>query len=226
MKNYKIGFIFTIIICTLFVGCSSSEEMQQEEQKPPQPSATEMMQKELNDLRAENGSLKAQIAKLEQDNRASTVRAAELETQLAELKERMIATPTPASRGTGVNVSNTHAAYDRALNLFRSRNYNEAANTFQAILDAGAPPDLEDNCHYWLGESECGAKNYNEAIGHFNQVFSFARSEKKDDAQIMIANCYYAMGNKSKARAEYQKLIDKYPASPYAKRAKARLEKM
>ena len=94
------------------------------------------------------------------------------------------------------------------------------------MLDAGAPAGLEDNCHYWLGECSYATKNFSNALEHFQHVFTYKVSEKKDDAQIMIANCYWRMGNKAKAKEEYQKFIDKYPASPYVNRAKERLGKL
>jgi len=40
----------------------------------------------------------------------------------------------------------------------------------------------------------------------------------------MIANSYLAMGNKQKAVEEYEKLLKKFPASPFVKRVKEKLE--
>ena len=189
---------------------------------PPQPSATEMMHKELNDVRAENSALKQQVATLEQENRTATARIADLETQVTELKEQLIVLQTPPKPV----ITNVQESYQQALQQFRSRNYEDAATTFQAVLDAGASERLEDNCHYWLGECAYGAKKYTEAIEHFQKVFDFRISEKKDDAQMMIANCYLSMGDRAAAKAEYEKLITKFPASPYVKRAKERLSGM
>jgi TolA-binding protein len=224
-RKWKTGVITAVMLMSGFmiIGCASSDETSKENAAPPAPSATETMKKQITNLQAENISLRSQVEKLQQDNRAATARIAELETQLTELKEKPAATPTMPLKST---ISNTREAYDRALGLFRSRSYKEAAATFQSILDAGAPEGLDDNCTYWLGECAYGAKNYEVAIEQFEKVSSYPRSEKKDDAQIMIANSYFAMGNKVKAKAEYHKLIDKYPASPYVKRAKARLGQM
>ena len=205
----------------IIIGCSASEEGTKEKASPPPlPSATEMMNKSMADLKLQNDSLKSQIIKLEQDNRAATAHAAEIETRMNELKEKLSAPPPK------MKTINVHDTYAKALVLFRSRNYQECASTLQSILDEGAPVDLQDNCHYWQGECAYAVKNFKEAVEHFEKVFTFKVSEKKDDAQIMIANCYRAMGNKSKAKAEYQKLIDKYPASPYVRRAKEKLERL
>ena len=238
---------FNIIVLVwglMMAGCASSEETAQEKTSPPpSPSATEMMQKEMVNLRTENANLRQQISKLEQDNRTLTAHSAELETQLAEIKERLMTTPPPPPTYTpppptpvvsppfklpssNPTVTNARESYDLGLQTFHSRNYQDAASTFQAILDAGNAGDYEDNCYYWLGECAFGSKNYNEAIEHFQKVFAFSKSEKKDDAQMMIANSYSAMGDKANAKAEYQKIIDKYPASPFVAKAKARMSKL
>lgn len=209
-----------VIISTIIIGCSSSIEANRVPPPPPSLSATEIMQKELADSKAEKLALEKQIAKLQQDNNAATARAAEVETQLAEMRTKISTTPPKPI------FSDKRTGYERALQLFRVRNYDEAASILQNEIDGGAPDDLLDNSHYWLGECAYAQKDFAGAIEHFHHVFTFARSEKKDDAQIMIANSYFAMGNKTAARAEYEKFLDKFPASPYAKRAKERLGKL
>lgn len=227
MKQLR-TFLFSSLFMAglVFAGCSASDEPTHEKTQPPappQPSATEMMTKEMTTLKTQNDSLQQEITKVEQNNRLTTARAAELETQVAELKEKLTAPPPKVTKPA---IGNTLNYYEQALQIFRARKYQEAATMLQGILDAGTPPGLEDNCHYWLGECSYAVKNYNDALEHFQHVFTYNVSEKKDDAQIMIANCYLGLGNKAKAKAEYQKLIDKYPASPYAKRAKERLGKL
>jgi TolA-binding protein len=182
-----------------------------------------MMTQEMTILKTQNDSLKQEISKAELSNRLTTARTAELETQVAELKEKLTA---PPSKVTAPKTGNTRDYYEQGLQTFRVKKYQEATAIFQGMLDAGAPADLEDNCHYWLGECSYAMKNFTEALEHFQHVFTFKVSEKKDDAQLMIANCYWGMGNKAKAKEEYQKFIDKYPASPYVNRAKERLGKL
>ena len=113
--------------------------------------------------------------------------------------------------------------YHDALDEFHNRKYEDAAALFQKVYDEGAPKGLDDNCVYWIGECLYGRKQYDSAIAQFKKVFDFKWSEKKDDSQIMIANSYFALGDKKTAKEEYEQLIKKYPASPFVKRAKAKL---
>ncbi|HMD14431.1 MAG TPA: tetratricopeptide repeat protein, partial [Bacteroidota bacterium] len=220
----KHGFLFfTIAVGLILGGCHASDETskdQTEPAPPPQASATEMMQKDLVTLRSANDSLLQLVTKLQQDNRSAAAHNAELETQIGQLKEQLAAIPPPPPKPAMANVKE---GYAHALQLFHSKNYEESSALFQEVLDAGAPVTLQDHCDYWLGECAYGQKHYAEAIDHFKKVFEFKISKKKDDAQMMIANSYLAMGEKVKAKAEYDRLIKKFPASPYVERAKAKL---
>ena len=214
--------IVLLILCgVLLWGCGGSKESQQ---PPPGQSATELLQKQLSELKRENESLKQQVDKLQQDNRIATARAAECETQLAEMREKATAPPPPVTP-PAVRVTDAGAAYQQAMGLFKQKKYPDAAAGFQSIIDAGGS-GMDDRCRYWIGESNYGMKNYQEAVGQFEKVFGFPKSTKKDDAQMMIGNSYFAMGDKAKAKEAYQKLVDTYPASPYAKSAKAKIAKI
>ena len=116
--------------------------------------------------------------------------------------------------------------YERGLGLAREKHYEEAASVFMGLLNTSPPEGLESNCHYWIGECYYGMRQYREALPHFEQVLGYQQTSKKDDAQLMIANCYKRVGDKEHARQEYQKLIDQYPASPYVQRARDELAKM
>ncbi len=211
------GLLFLLLIGSfLLSGCGTTEEAEKEEIPPP-PSATELLQQELNGLRTENSVLKKQISTLEQDNRTSVAKSADFETQLADCNEKLKAAETPP-------VTDPRVSYQQALLLFNSRQYEQASLLLQQILSTGVPERLEDNCHYWLGECAYGSRKYREAVDHFRKVFGFRISEKKDESQVMIANSYYAMGNKVKAKEEYEILLQKFPASPYARRVKEKLQ--
>jgi TolA-binding protein len=68
-----------------------------------------------------------------------------------------------------------------------------------------------------------GMGKYPEAIDQFQRVLDYAHSEKKDDAQMMLGNCYIALRDVASARAALSALVSKYPTSPYVKRAQEKL---
>ena len=63
-------------------------------------------------------------------------------------------------------------------------------------------------------------------LARFDEVLDFEWSNKKDDSQIMIARCFSRMGETARSKAEYQKLLDTYPASPYVDLARVRIGTM
>ncbi|MFI5251466.1 MAG: tetratricopeptide repeat protein [Bacteroidota bacterium] len=237
-----IKFIRTLVILLisisylLIIGCHGSEEAEKSN-IPPAPSPAELMQKQLNELKMENAGLKAQVEKVQQDNRTITAHAAELETQLADLKERQAASPPPAPQPVEETkppveektspvkappIENASATYEEGLGLYRAHNFHDALGKFQAISGADGG-DYIDRGIYWSGECQYALKDYNAALESFQKVLEFPRTTKKDDAQMMIGNCYLSLGDKAKAKDEFKKLIANYPASPFVKRAKAKL---
>ena len=110
--------------------------------------------------------------------------------------------------------------YQDALQTYRARNYRNAIQKFEALLAADSRNSLADNCQYWIGESYYDMQNYQQAIVAFEKVFTHARSNKDDSAQLKLGMCYLRLNEKLKAKEEFQKLVNDYPASEYVTIAK------
>jgi len=238
-RRLPVGVLLaTAALIVWLTGCAGSKE-QEKEISPPPPSATELMQNELLTLRTSNDSLRKENSQLGIDKRTLAAHVAELESENNELKSKIatmvtppktmfkpshpLPTHTPTTTISPPSPSASLGSYTDALETFKQRHYEKAAEKFQDVLDAGAPKGYDDNCTYWIGECLYGAKRYDEAIGQFKKVFLFEWSEKKDDAQIMIANSFLAKGDRKQARAEYERLIKLFPASPYVRHVKEKL---
>jgi tol-pal system protein YbgF len=117
--------------------------------------------------------------------------------------------------------------YQEALQAYRGRKFQDAIQKFEALLATDSKNNLADNCQYWIGEAYYDMTNYNQAILAFGKVFTFGNSNKDDSAQLKIGMCYLKMNDKTKAKEEFQKLVNDYPSSEYtgiAKRFIAQLE--
>ena len=77
-----------------------------------------------------------------------------------------------------------------------------------------------------IGTTYFAQKKYNEALPLFQETLKFKNSEKKADAQFMIARTYENLGSKAKAKAAYEKVVKNYPMSKNVKAAKARWAKL
>jgi TolA-binding protein len=215
------------------------------EAPPPAPavSPTQLAQyeKQIEDLRTENTSLKQNIVKLEQENRSINARMTEVDAKYAAEKhyadsmEVLNKTSGLASKGVEAEPKGTldeektfpasQSTYDNAMKAFKARRYDSAAKGFEAI-GRGNNDDLAKRATYWLGETYFAQKKYKEALPLFQEALKFKNSEKKADAQFMIARTYENLGSKAKAKAEYEKVVKNYPMSKNVKAAKARWAKL
>ncbi len=211
----------TVCLLSLVVfGCGSSEESTADWETTPTVSPTARLEYKVDSLTNENRRMKEQVDAVTAENRTLTAKNAELETRLTEATAA--AKPAPAPAPTG----DLRSAYESALSLVRQHQYAEAIDQFQGLLKAGIADDLASNCHYWIGESYYGLRRYQEAVQAFEMVFDYKKSSKKDDAQLMIGNAYFAAGNREAAKEAYQKLVSGYPTSPFVGKAQAKLAKL
>lgn len=223
---------------TNFVGGQQPDTTQHAATQPAQ-ATTDDSQKQVDALKTDNTDLRQKNLKLEDDNQKLTSRLNDAEAKYASEKERAdsldaalknaamaAAQPMAETRKTesmaAVSTEIPMAEYESALGAFKSKKYTDAAAGFQKMLDDNVPTTIADNCHYWIGESKFASKNYKEAVKEFEEVLNFKKSEKKGDAQFMIAQCYERMGNKVKAKEAFEKVVKDYPMNAHVKKAKAR----
>ena len=195
-------------------------------------------EKQIEDLRTENTSLKQKIVKLEQDNRTLNTMMSESESKIQAARQRgdsleqmmagqpaMVTSPVSQGQEPAAPAGDgamSISSYEDALRAFNARRYDEAMTALQAMISQGVQKDLEDNCTYWIGESNFAKKRYRTAIKNFSDVLQYASSEKKGDAQFMMAQSYERLGEKAKAKEEYEKVVKEYPLSKVVKKAKER----
>ncbi len=153
---------------------------------------------------------------------SSTLRLAAAKQNTKPVVKTTPAVPTfsPSSASDLLTTSPEYDLYQNGLRTFNSRNYEQAAKVFSELLAKFPEGSYCDNAQFWIGESRYRSGNFNEAISAFQKVFSYANSAKSDDAQLKIGLAYQKLGKTDQAKAEFQKLIDRYPASEYVERAR------
>jgi tol-pal system protein YbgF len=220
---------------TNFIGTDTD---QSETAHAVSPTQLAQYEKQIQDLRTENTSLKQNLVKLEQENRSINARLTEINAQYTSGKfqadsTEMLTKSTSLASKASKNTQNdegvlppSESTYDNAMSAFRSHRYDSAVKGFRAIVDGGGEDELVGRSRYWLGETYFARKNYSEALPLFQQVVKMKNSEKKADAQFMIARSYENLGSKAKAKAAYEKVVKNYPMSKNVKVAKARWAKL
>ena len=149
------------------------------------------------------------IENLESQLTTQEQRIQELESELEEVEGQMGTAPIAGTGGT------YKQNYERALQLFYSRQYSQSLQLFRTLRDQYPNHKLASNCQYWMGENYFGMAQYSQATQAFLSVFSYDFSYKFDDATIMLGRCYEKMGDYENARKYFQQLLNDYPDSEY-----------
>lgn len=80
---------------------------------------------------------------------------------------------------------------------------------------------------YWSGECFVAMQQHDKAIAELELlVRDHPKSSKRADAMVRIGESWLALGNDAKASASFQRVIDAYPKTDAAGRARSQLAKL
>lgn len=133
---------------------------------------------------------------------------------------------TPASLSSKISPTEYKRLYIESLSFFQNGMYGQSIKGFSKLVISDPQNNLADNSQYWLAECYYSQKNYKRAIIEFEKVFTFAGTDKDDDAQLKLGLTYQSMGNLVKAREEFQRLVDYFPGSEFYNRSKEALKQL
>lgn len=130
--------------------------------------------------------------------------------------------PAPAAEAQNL-AADPSALYKKALDLMERGQYTEAQAGFASFIRQFPQSDLADNAQYWIGECFYSQKNYKEAETAFKAVRDhFPFGNKVPDALFKQALCERQLGQEDQAKATLKSLIEDYPDSEAAGKAKGR----
>ena len=132
----------------------------------------------------------------------------------------------PISSEPSFNSADYKKTYMASLGHFQNQSFSEAISGFETLVSSDATNDLADNSQYWLAECFYSQKDFKRAIIEFEKVFTYAGTDKDDDAQLKIGLAYQSIGNVEKAAEEFQRLVDYFPGSEYYPKAKEALKQL
>jgi tol-pal system protein YbgF len=213
--------VLVMLVALTVAGCGSSENSTEEWTEQPAATPTSMLEYRIDSLTNDNARMRDQLEAVAAENRKLTARNAELETKIAEA-----AAAPKVEAATATSTGDAASAYEAALSKFKSKDFAGAITDFQALLDGNIEKRYVDNCHYWIGESHYGLRQYSDALKEFKTVLGMTRSEKKADATLMSGNCSAMLGDAAAAREAYEKVVADFPTSPLVDKAKDKLAKL
>jgi tol-pal system protein YbgF len=116
--------------------------------------------------------------------------------------------------------------YASALALFSNREYAEAATKFQEFVAEFPDHKLAGNAQYWIGECRYTQRRFGEAAEEFAKVErSFPSSPKVPASLYKKGLSLWETKRTADAQAALQHLVETYPQSEEAAKARERLER-
>ncbi len=115
------------------------------------------------------------------------------------------------------------AWFNNGLIEFYTQNYTEAKESFSKALNVSRE-DCET--HNFYGRSLYELKQFDNAAKALDQAVRFCQKSQIDEPHYYSALTYYQMGQKSKAKARMQEVVQNYTSGKYTEKAKQMLRIM
>ena len=117
--------------------------------------------------------------------------------------------------------------YNSAIMKYEKGEYTEAIELFEEFIVKHPDHSLAANAQYWIGDAYFSLKKYKLALKAQTKVLlRYQKSVKVADALLVIGSSHRELGNNEEARKAWSALIDKFPDTRLAIKARNRLENL
>lgn len=201
----------------------------------------------IDEMKAEIARLTGRIEDLERQKNSSTAapaqevqsgaikaleeRVIELEKTQLEILERMRGSNGKSfSSRNGSDSSDSRStdsgdAFEKGRAAHAAGKFEEAIAALESYLSQNPKGKNVEEALFLKGESEFLTKQYKAAIVDFSKISDkFPRSKRIPLALLKIAQSFEALGMADDAKGFYQEIVERFPKSSEAKKAKARLK--
>ena len=117
-------------------------------------------------------------------------------------------------------------AYQEALTSLRAKRFQDAIELFEQLTREFPTHALVSYCYYWSGEAYFGAGNHQAALEAFTKVLQYSMSLKRDNALLLMGECYVQLNRREDARETFNRLIKEHPSSEFVSKAEEHLNKI
>ncbi len=119
------------------------------------------------------------------------------------------------------------ALYKRGHNLYKSKDFVKARETFKSFLEIFPNHEYAGNAQFWIGETYYSEKDYENAILAYEDVLRKHRqSEKVPAAMLKQGYAFVELGDERTARVLLDGVEKKFPGTHQAELAKRKLKAM
>jgi tol-pal system protein YbgF len=202
----------------------------------------------IDELKAEIARLSGRVEELERDRSTSSQtqtdaatasvkaleeRLVQLEKTQLEILERLKASgfkaPAAAAsaeaRPTETIQQGARGEFERGKALHAAGKFDEAIEALDSYLKQAPNGRSAEEALFLKGDAKLLTKQYKAAIVDFSKFSDqFPKSKRIPTSLLKIAQSFDALGMATDAKSFYQELLERFPRSPEARKAKARLK--
>ena len=126
------------------------------------------------------------------------------------------------SAGVPKALAGEEAQYKSALRAAQSGRSQEGIQKFRQFLQKYPNGKYAANAEFWIGECLYSQGKYQEALGQFKTVNAkYPGHHKNADALLKAGMTYKRLGDQANATSNYQQLMQQFPKSEAARRARS-----
>jgi tol-pal system protein YbgF len=224
-----LGIFLFSLAAFLFYGCASQRDFTN-------------LKTELDALKISNDKLGKDLGTISNDKSQALKNQAaiqakfnDLQTQIREIQgkiEELSAAPNMEARIRALEdqlkgqtaVASSKSQYDVAMEKFRAGKNLDALKAFDAYIASNPNGDLVDNANFWAGECLFAEGNFEAAMDRYDVVLkNFPKSPKVPDCLYKEGIALIELGDAEAGKLSLKKVINEYPDSDAAKKAKAKM---
>jgi tol-pal system protein YbgF len=118
------------------------------------------------------------------------------------------------------------ALYDTAMENFKARKYDKARRLWAEFAENFPKHYLAPNAWFWQGECHYQQQRYAQAVLAYQNVLDrYPKSAKFKTALLKQGITWFKLGKPKAGRLRLEELVESFPKTPEAKRARAFLDK-
>jgi tol-pal system protein YbgF len=190
--------------------------------------------------------LYTRVARIEEELKAQATLLQVREEELRLLRDAVLqtgkgsrkttASRQPTSTGGAANTDSPGSVaesaavreeYEGAWRLLQGKDYRGAIAQFKRFLRKYPTSSFADNAQYWVGESYYALKEFDQAILEFDVVRrKYPNGDKVPAALLKQGYAFAELGDRVDARLILQEVIDRYPKSTEAQKAKSKVDSL
>jgi tol-pal system protein YbgF len=119
----------------------------------------------------------------------------------------------------------TQAEYDKALEVFKEENFDEAKGLFAEFINKFPGMSLTDNAQFWVAECYYKKKEFDKAILEYDKMITnYPDSDKVPSALLKEGFSFLGLNYMVEAVNVLKKLVKKYPDTNQAEIARRKLK--